>query len=416
MTEYGGKRCQICIGCGRCAPGAETLHVVTESFLRSESGSECPAEMRACGQRAGLHPEGRKGDFVLTDIGTTTIAMELYDMQGRKKAQHVCANPQRIFGADVISRIQAAENVLQRRQMQTQVRSVLEEGIREFDKQSTGIERMYIAANTTMLYLLCGHDPGPLGYAPFRADYLESERLRIGGTEAVTLPGFSAFVGADVLSGVLACGMGQEDKLSLLIDLGTNGEMVLGNRTKMVATSTAAGPAFEGMLQKDRKAVWGADIVDIAAGLLTHGIIDETGLLTDAYFETGIQVADIRLSQEQIRQLQTAKAAVAAGIQMLMNAYGIRSMAEIDRVYLAGGFGYFLKEESAIRIGLLPKASAGKIVAAGNTALAGAYAYHYDETADAGIKEILAHTQVINLAETDGFSEQFVENMYLRSF
>lgn len=416
MTEYRGKRCQICIGCGRCAPESEALHVVTESFLRPKSGAERSVEMGACGQRAGLHPESRKGDFVLADIGTTTIAMELYDMQGRKKAQHVCANPQRIFGADVISRIQAAENILQRRQMQTQVRSVLEEGIREFDKQSTGIERMYIAANTTMLYLLCGHDPGPLGYAPFRADHLESERLWIGGTETVTLPGFSAFVGADVLSGVLACGMGQEDKLSLLIDLGTNGEMVLGNRTKMVATSTAAGPAFEGMLQKDRKVVWGADIVDIAAGLLTRGIIDETGLLTDAYFETGIQVADILLSQEQIRQLQTAKAAVAAGIRMLMKAYGIRSMAEIDRVYLAGGFGYFLKEESAIRIGLLPKESAGKIVAAGNTALAGAYAYHYDEAADAGIKEILEHTQVINLAETDGFSEQFVENMYLRSF
>lgn len=397
MPKMTDRRCQVCIGCGRCGAVSDDLCVITESFLKPE----------VTGNRT-------EGDFVIVDIGTTAVAMECYDAAGRKKSRYVSPNPQRIFGADVISRIQAAENEMQRRQMQALIRSVLEEGIRKFQKISDTIEQICIAGNTTMLYLLNGHDLQPLGYAPFQADFLQREELRINGIKAVTLPGLSTFVGGDILAGILATGMHKRCEISLLIDLGTNAEMVLGNRERMLACATAAGPAFEGMLQKGTKALWGADLIEITAGLLKQGILDETGLLQDAYFETGITVTGTEISQGQIRQLQTAKAAIAAGIMTLTEKYGLKSAAEIDRVYLSGGFGYFLKEQSAITIGLLPEKMKGKVVAAGNTSLAGAYYYHYGKEAETECEQIRQKTEVLNLAQTEGFSEDFVENMYLR--
>lgn len=419
MPEIRGRRCQVCIGCGRCVDVTKKLHVVTESFLKPEVTGEGKLyqKFKSMGDNTVLtaySPAIAEGDFVLVDIGTTTIAMELYDAVGQKKSQYVSPNPQRIFGADVISRIRASENVMQRRQMQTLVKSVLEEGLKEFQKLSDTIEKMYIAGNTTMMYLLNGHDVQPLGYAPFRADFLQGEELMISGIKAVTLPGLSAFVGGDIVAGILASGIHRHEEISLLIDLGTNGEMVIGNKEKMIACSTAAGPAFEGMLQDKTKPVWGADIVDIVAELLNQGIIDETGLLQETYFETDVIVADVHVSQGQIRQLQTAKAAIAAGIQVLVENYGLKSTSEIDKVYLAGGFGYFLKEQSAITIGLLPEELKGKVVAAGNTSLAGVYYYHYAHDVNMETEQIIHDTKVINLAETEDFSEKFVENMYLK--
>lgn len=422
MPEIRGRRCQVCIGCGRCGEVPTDLHVVTESFLKPEvkAGNmtsnelEISIESDSSAESGEARAISAEGDFVIVDIGTTTIAMELYDAVGQKKSQYVSPNPQRIFGADVISRIRAAENVMQQRQMQSLVKSVLEEGIKEFQKLSDTIEQIYIAGNTTMMYLLNGYEVQPLGYAPFQADFLQREELLIGGIKAMTLPGLSAFVGGDIVAGILATGIHRRQEIGLLIDLGTNGEMVLGNQDKMIACSSAAGPAFEGMLQNAAKAVWGADIVDIAAELLKQGIIDETGLLQDEYFEKGVTVAGVPISQAQIRQLQTAKAAIAAGVQMMVEKYGLESAADIDRVYLAGGFGYFLKEQSAITIGLLPEKLKGKVVAAGNTSLAGAYYYHYAQDAELETEQIRHITRVINLAETEGFSELFVENMYLK--
>ncbi|MBQ9140979.1 MAG: hypothetical protein IJX63_04200 [Lachnospiraceae bacterium] len=202
MSESGNisstnKKCQICVGCGRCGNVASGLHVITESFLKPE--------LLSVGETVD------KGSFVLADIGTTTIAMELYDETGQKLEEYVCPNPQRIFGADVISRIQSAENAMHARQMQALVRGVLEKGLQQFElskyMQKQKIKKMYIAGNTTMLNLLCGHDVRPLGYAPFQADFLESEELSIGDVLAVTLPGLSAFVGGDIVAGILATGM-----------------------------------------------------------------------------------------------------------------------------------------------------------------------------------------------------------------
>lgn len=389
------RKCAVCIGCGRCGEYRKDLQVITDSFLKSELLSADTAD---------------KGSFVIVDIGTTTIAMEAYDAYGAKQAQYVQHNPQRVFGRDVISRIQAAENPLVAKQMQGQVKQVLLQGLEEFQKKVPDIRKVYVAGNTTMLYLLLGYDTAELGYAPFMASYLESVEIALGDWKAQVLPGLSAFVGSDIVAGVLAGGMAEKKSVSLLIDLGTNGEMVLGNNEKLLACATAAGPAFEGMLEDGRQVLWGADLVKAVAELLDKGILDETGLLAEPYFKEGVTVAGVQITQEHVRNLQTAKAAIAAGIEILVEEYGV-TLADIEQVYLAGGFGYFLEEESAIGIGLLPEGMRGKVQSVGNSALAGCYAYHFDENAEDKITRIKDITRVINLAHAEGFAETFVNHM-----
>ncbi len=392
MTEAKSRICDVCIGCGRCSDDSDaSLQIVTDSFLRQAKRAKSDTF------------------FILADVGTTTIAMELYDSEGNKVAEYVRPNPQRTFGADVISRILAAQNPMNAKQMQGLVKMVLRDGVKEFEKTISS-PVMYIAANTTMLYLLMGHDTAPLGEAPFRAEYLEEESFVLDGVQAHVLPGLSAFVGADVLAGILACHMQEKEDISLLVDLGTNGEIVLGNKEKIYACATAAGPAFEGMLKAEGQAVWGADVVKCVASLLKEDVMDETGLLAEPYFTEGISVGGVKLTQEHIRNLQTAKAAIAAGIKILTDKFGI-CPEDVQNVYLAGGFGYFLEEEAAVRIGLIPKEFQGKTKAVGNSALAGCYAYHVDEKAAEKITRIKELTRVINLADEEGFPETFVNSM-----
>lgn len=419
MAENTKRECDICVGCGRCGLSAEdSLCVVTESLFKLDKlqhrynlirDDRVVAVDRDSGRIA--DEAMREGAFVIADIGTTTIAMELYSAEGEKKAEYVCPNPQRIFGADVISRIQAAENPMNSRQMQALIKKVLEEGLQELKSQGTYVERMYIAGNTTMLYLLLGHDTAPLGYAPFSADYLQGELLKIGGVEAKTLPGLSAFIGADVLAGVLACEMYEREEISLLIDLGTNGELVLGNRDKILACSTAAGPVFDGLCNRNGQVVWGADVIALVARLLEDGVMDETGLLAESYFDSGIDIGGVHITQDIIRRLQTAKAAIATGIECLTREYGVSDLRQVDRVYLAGGLGYFLKEEAAIQIGLLPAQFRGRVLSVGNSALAGGYAYHYLEKREEVAEKILQRTTVINLAQWKDFGERFIQKM-----
>lgn len=240
---------QVCAW--RCL--GKEMHVVTASFQLPEPegvGLGSIRKQTALGNGYGELPKTVRQfpgkELAIADLGTTTIAMEQYDSLGVKQGEYVCANPQRAFGTDVISRIQAAENPMLRRQMQQLVRQVLSEGLIRFRRQGGQPEKLVVAGNTTMLYLLMGHEPAPLGTAPFTADYLASEELELEGVETVTLPGLSAFVGGDITAGILACGMDQREEITLLVDLGTNGELVMGNREKLLCCGTAAGPAFEG--------------------------------------------------------------------------------------------------------------------------------------------------------------------------
>lgn len=412
MTDR-GNRCQVCTGCGRCEPGGkreEQMKVVTASFLlpgRRENGGTALGKGGAGSEKDTLGRPG--GELAIADLGTTTIAMEWYDGLGQKRGEYVCTNPQRVFGTDVISRIRAAENPLFLRQMQQLARQALEQGIACFRQQGGNPERLVIAGNTTMLYLLMGHDPAPLGRAPFQAAYLAQEKLVADGVEAVTLPGLSAFVGADIAAGMLACGMDRGEAVTLLVDLGTNGEMALGNQDKIICCGTAAGPAFEGGGD-----LWGADMIALTAKLLERGLADETGLLAEPYFESGVLIGDLRITQERIRQLQTAKAAICAGIRTLIAAYGLDGPEQIRQVWLAGGFGYFLDVDAAIALGLLPQGLEGRVTAVGNAALAGAWLYGNEPDAGERLNRLRTVTQVLNLAEQQGFEADFVEAMYLR--
>lgn len=351
----------------------------------------------------------KTGWCAVVDLGTTTIAMQARNLaDGEVLATQTAMNPQRRFGSDVVSRMDAALSG-HAKELRRCVQTVLEEGVQKLARQAgpDGLQGIYVAGNTVMAHLLAGLPVDGLSRYPFCPETLSEQRIQIDGHTAFLLPGISAFVGADLLAGVLACGMQRREEISLLIDLGTNGEMVLGNREKLLCTATAAGPAFEG---RSDSAAFGTDLIAGIAELLQQGRVDRTGLLGDAWFETGALCREgkIRITQEDIRAVQMAKAAVYAGICVLLREYGI-GLSEISAVWLAGGFGYALDADSAAQIGLFPRELTGRVRAVGNTSLEGAYCYGrgQKDQADA-VRRI---SRAVNLAQDPAFEPLYLEHL-----
>lgn len=390
-----GIRCSVCNGCGRCPGVVKKMQVLSETRVE---------------HKLSLHNEDKKR-LVTVDIGTTTIAMQLYDEDGGVTDTYCKVNPQTVYGADVISRIRAAENQEQADRMRQLVLAVLENGIQRFQRKLQPGEQLHmvLAANTTMVYLLMGWNPAELGAAPFHATHLEKVQTTIAQIPCDILPGLSAFVGGDIVAGIYASGMLTADKPILLIDLGTNGEMVLGNHKKLIACATAAGPAFEGGVNRG---IWGADMISLLATLYRMHIMDETGLLEETYFHTGIRIGDVCVTQDAIRAIQLAKGAIGAGIEILLEEYGLQA-EEIGDVILAGGFGYYLKPEDAACIGLLPQSLAAKAQSGGNTALAGALCYGKHVLLNGKKDKLQLFREqgnsicVLNLAEHPKFQEKY---------
>lgn len=397
-----GLRCQICTGCGLC-PGvaaagsaAGKMHILTENpFPESQP-----------------LPEGER--LAVADIGTTTIAMLLYAADGTVCDRYVAVNPQTEYGADVISRIRAAEDKAVAEELQRLVKQVLESGLQRFCSYLAPEEKLLLvlAANTTETYLLMGWDTSELGCAPFRVSHREA----VSTGETFVFPALSAFVGGDITADIYACGMTEKPEITLLIDLGTNGEIALGNSLRRIACSTAAGPAFEGGVNRG---IWGADMISLLATLRREGILDENGLLGEPYFEQGIRIGNVCVTQEAVRAVQLAKAAIAAGITVLLGKYGIGE-EQVDRVILAGGFGYYLKPEDAAEIGLLPAHLAGKAVPGGNLVLAGARRAGGKLLAgeslllERELRELQSGTELVNLAGEPEFAGLYIEGMALR--
>lgn len=447
--EHGkGTRCHICTGCGRCFGKSEGLYILTDSALPA-AGADREADgrfPRSTGREAdrgfpqstGREADGRfprstgreaaggcaplehgtsvsgnpASEVCAVDLGTTTIAMVWYDGNGREVERFAAVNPQTRYGADVLSRVLAAEDRRLAQDMRSSVLFVLEQGTEHFRKKRGELPplNMVIGANTVMAYLLMGWDPGELGRAPFTVSHMEPGRLHVGEIPATILPGLSAFVGGDILAGILSCGFLEREELSLLIDLGTNGEMVLGNRRRMLACSTAAGPAFEGGATRG---IWGADMISLTAGLRREGALDESGLLEDIYFDGGVRIGGALVTRQDIRALQLAKGAVAAGIEILMKRYGLKSPEEISHVFLAGGFGYYLNVPDAVEIGLLPVCLGSRCVSVGNTSLAGAAAFARNSDYKV-IEAAREKTEVFNLAGEEGFEQIFLESLNLK--
>lgn len=403
---------------------------------------------------------------IAVDLGTTTIAMQLRNMETGAVADTYCVkNPQRSYGTDVLSRIQAS-CAGHREELRGLVCETLLCGLNRFinwlrEKEEAlssvsemdsgqGLKRiacMCIAGNTTMEHLLMGYDVEALGKAPFlptvtvlqkieaahffrgMEDQLREKMaetsLAVFDFPVYLVPCISAFVGGDIVAGLYALRMSpvyrtQNGQVTLLIDLGTNGEMAITDGNRMIVTATAAGPAFEG-----DGGLIGTDRIAFTAKLLRRGILDETGLLTDPYFTTGVFIEQDEeeiarkesgryFKQEDVRTLQMAKAAVRAGVEVLWDAMG---QPEIRQVYLAGGFGYYLNVEAAFCIGLLPSCLRGKVRAAGNTSLEGAYELGCDlyreEVKAEAMEETLSSVISINLARQENFEELYLKYMNL---
>ncbi len=387
-----GKKCQVCIGCGKCDDDYVEMQVVADSFLlRKFTATALDVNE----------------PFMCVDLGTTTIAMEMFDFRGTIVDNYSAINPQRIFGKDVLSRVAAAENRACLLQMKALIRKELSKGIKYFKDNGYHPKRVYIAGNTTMMYLLMGYNTASLGAAPFRAEYIDSEFFEMDGLEIHTIPGFSAFVGGDIMAGAMALFVEREPVPTLLVDLGTNGELYLSVGNKAYATATAAGSAFEGS-----DGSFACDRIRRVASLMDKGYIDEFGALSEEYRKEGIVVGNLLVTQDMIQAMLMAKAAIRSGIDLLLQKAGLHPK-QIGKVYLAGGFGYFLDVKSAVRIGLFPRDLEDKVRSVGNSSLAGAYRFAVDKNAGAVVQYIRKKTEIINLALEDEFSERFFSNMTL---
>ncbi|WP_044956884.1 ASKHA domain-containing protein [Butyrivibrio sp. LC3010] len=441
------------------------------------------------------------------DIGTTTIAASLLN-KGNTVKKTSTMNSQAVYGADVISRIQA-DCSGKAKQLQELVINDLRKVITEllgifisdkqayedrYDKKDFVLKTIVIAGNTTMLHILMGDSCEGLGkspYKPVRLSYPVTklsqmpEKIRSGllgdfgdseNINVVIIPGISAFVGADIVSGMYSLSFDKipANKKYMLIDLGTNGEMAVADSENISVCSTAAGPVFEGggiscgmagvpgaiehvtldktdgkryeadittIKNEEPRGICGSGVLELVSELCRTKLIDETGLLIDGLFDDGIRLyssadgKEIVFSQKDIRAVQLAKAAIRSGIDSLLKAHGCRA-GEIDKVFLAGGFSEHLDTEKIRYLNMFPEEflRGGVIDCVGNTSLLGCEklietTVHPDgkdiNSPDKDVRDLQSSTELIIkniaekskdlvLAETDSFSEEFIEAMNFR--
>lgn len=390
------------------------------------------------------------------DIGTTTLATALVDCtDGKILATATAVNSQRSFGADVVSRIGAACHG-KGKALQKAVRRDLTRLMKQLLKDHPGTaarcRQMAIAANTTMLHLLMGwpcdglgdwpFHPVSLGGKTYRAQEVLGPQSPLADATVTLLPGMSTYVGADITAGIWQCGLASSDDVSLFVDLGTNGEMVLGNKDQRFIASAPAGPALEGgkltwgtgsvpgaicgvRIERGRAKVrtidhtvpvgiCGTGILEAMAGLVREGLVDETGKLVEPYFHKGFPLAStldyqrITLSQQDIREIQMAKSAIRAGIESLIERSGI-SRQRVHQVFLAGGFGYYLDPQKAAVIGLLPADLAERTTAVGNTSLKGAIGLLTGAVTLEELQAIAAGVEEIVLGNDEAFQRLYID-------
>ncbi len=390
----------------------------------------------------------REGLGVAVDLGTTTLAAQLLDLQtGGVLAVKTALNAQARHGGDVMSRIYFA--VLEHGQarlqqlIREQIGGLIQQLITVAGKQNAEIRDVVVVGNTVMHHFFCGVDTEPLSHYPFESPRIGLEEFRahdlgwkLAGDPIVHfLPCLGGFVGSDVLAGILATKLHESDEIIGLVDLGTNGEIVIGNRESMVCASTAAGPAFEGAkISMGMRACTGA-ISEVAVsngklechvlgnvapqGLCGSGLVDAVAsglelhvIAPSGRFSNGTASwmisPPVAISQNDVRELQLAKAAIAAGIQMLSDKMGAR---DLKRIYLAGAFGNYINRASARKIGLIDFPPE-KTKPVGNTALLGAkMALFQLGSADLSYTELRQRIQHVALNLDPSFQDVFVEQL-----
>jgi len=415
------------------------------------------------------------------DIGTTTVAGYLLDLvNGTELSVVARANPQIVYGDDVITRIGFAhENEDGLRKLQSVILNTLNEIIQETTQRArikkNNIYKIVISGNTTMHHLLLGLPVTFIAASPYIPVIREGITLKAKELPGINLPPnaqvyftphISAFVGADISTGILSSGLWKSKKTILFVDLGTNGEIVLGNKDKIWACSTAAGPAFEGArissgmraatgaidrvsIEDDHliyhtledgkiRGICGSGLIDLVAKMLDLGLIDKTGRLIDPagcrakISETMAKrivqnekknqflVADgsetqsghpLFITQKDIREVQLAKAAIFAGITTLLKEAAIHA-EDIDEVLLAGAFGNFINKESARRLGLIPSLALNKIASVGNAAGKGSEIVLLSDKMKRTCSEIARETEYVELSSRKDFQKEFMDAMY----
>lgn len=409
---------------------------------------------------------GEEGYDIGIDIGTTTIAMELVGRTSGRVLHTVTAiNRQRAFGADVISRIQASVDG-QKEALKECIRKDLYDGMKRLIHESGAddgkISKIVIAGNTTMGHLLMGYSCETLGVYPFTPVNIHTITVRFAEmfagqqqadganalhieAEIILLPGISTYVGADISAGMLVCEFDKRERTCLLIDLGTNGEMAIGNRHKILVTSTAAGPAFEGgniscgmgsvpgaicnVSIKDGEVrlktigdqppigLCGTGVIETVSELVKEELVDETGMLEEDYFDDGFELGKtpsgqpIVFTQKDVREIQLAKSAVRAGVETLLKRYGV-TYDEVEQVFLAGGFGYKIDLAKTIGIGMLPEEFREKTTAIGNSSLGGTVLYLTKEDAVERLDRIVELSEEVELSSDKDFNEFYTEHMF----
>ena len=458
----------------------------TGNAQTAEIGAEKAGETQTY-SRVKYSTTDQNGYGIAVDIGTTTLAACIYGWSDGAVYKTVTAvNSGRDFGADVLSRMEASNHGKRARLqelLQEDVRALLERLLIQANVQAEDVQKIVIAANMTMVHLLMGYSCETLGRAPFvpaNKRMICADAMRILGDVSlrcpvVILPAVSAFVGGDIVAGMLTLGMDKGNETVLLLDVGTNGEMALRHNGQVYVTSTAAGPAFEGggiccgcasvpgaicgvKLTEDSSknvkesmsgslaaeqadslnfeanrgrrltlhtinddvpvGICGSGVLELVSELLRVGLLDETGLLAEQYRESGFPLGktasgeQIIFTQGDVRALQLAKGAIRAGIEALLAAADVHA-EEVSQIYLAGGFGVSMDEHAAIRIGLLPEAFRGCIRPVGNSSLSGAVFAGRCTQLESACEDLLVQCRQVVLAEQPEFEENYLKYMNL---
>lgn len=385
-------------------------------------------------------------DTLLIDLGTTTVALALIDSKTKHlRNTHTFVNPQKKYGSDVISRIQASLDGMksQLTQVITEALKVESENICKKNGQTVSdICQCYIGGNTTMIHLLLGYDLRSLSASPFEIKATMPVPFMYNNCNVTILPWQSAFVGGDLTAGFYSCRLDLSAGNSLLVDLGTNGEMILSCDHHYYSTSTAAGPAFEGnglsygcpgipgaishvtlrglmprLTTIDDKlpiGICGSGAISVAAELLRKNYVDADGILTEKFPSNGVLLArkqdgtSITFSANDFRTIQLAVAAIAAGIDTLCHTAGITSN-EIQHLYVGGGLGFFIDLEDCITLNLFPSVPKESIHVMGNTCLQGLFRYATEDHLLVDSSQIALKN--INLANSDYFQKKYITHL-----
>lgn len=447
LTENGIYTSSFCGGngtCGKCkvtVDGRETLSCRTACY--DNMTVELRGENENIQTKSGIEQtHNLKGSpLFCLDIGTTTLALALVDSAEKSVAEVFASNnPQRKYGADVISRIGYCSggglNNLHTCLID-EINSLLNKAYKKYGINSA--EKLFVAGNTVMTHLFLNVDCSSMGAAPYTPAFLEAKKvsggdLNLNGISNVyTLPCFASFVGGDIAAGIYDVKIPEDNKYALLIDLGTNAEIALFSKDVIYCTSAAAGPCFEGanitcgmsalsgavssfkLLNGEKTVetvnnapaigICGTGLIDIIAELLAAEEIDETGYLE---CEEPFNIAnDVYLHQKDIREFQTAKSAVKSAAEILIDKAEI-TFDDIEALYISGGFSSFINVENAGICGLLPLALLKKCRAIENSSLGGTVKY---ALGNFNPESLMAAVRYIDLTTDPDFSEKFVENI-----